>query len=132
MHPIDHAKRSVRLFGGKPEDYLPIHQWFDATKEVFADYRHRALRHHSWGIFECERVFGVTLTNSAGREVPVRYVGEQHVKDDCGGMIPTVQDWFKNLPRERWMARGYPTSLAEIGDLDEKANRVEAEVTDAV
>ena len=106
-HPNYHAISSAKRFGGRPEDYLHIHEWFDATKETFADFRHRALRHHSQGIFECERVFGATLTNSDGRMVPTRYVGEQHVKEDCGGMIPTVADWFRNIRREVWMSRGY-------------------------
>jgi len=107
MHPNHHALTSVKKWGGKVEDYEPIHAWFDATKEVFADCRHRALRHHSQGIFECERVFGKTITNSNGREVPVRYIGEQHVKEDCGGIIPTVQDWFQNIKIESWMNRTY-------------------------
>lgn len=106
-HPTYHAKTSVKLWGGKPEDYVPIHDWLDATKEVFADFRHRALRHHSQGIFEAERVFGHTITNSDGREVPVRYIAEQHVKEDCGGRIPTVADWFRNIKMEPWMSRGY-------------------------
>lgn len=107
MHPHHHAKTSVKIWGGRPEDYVPIHDWFDATKEVFADARHRALRHHSQGIFEAERVFGSVIVNSDGREVPVRYIGEQHVKEDCGGRIPTVADWFKNIKMEIWMNRGY-------------------------
>jgi len=45
-----------------------------------ADFRHRALRHLSEGIFLCERIFGTTLTNSDGRVVPVRFFGEPHVK----------------------------------------------------
>ena len=40
MHPYHHAKTSVKIWGGKPEDYQPIHDWFDATKEIFADARH--------------------------------------------------------------------------------------------
>jgi hypothetical protein len=32
---------------------------------------------------------------------------EQHVKEDCGGLIPTVADWFRNIKREVWMSRGY-------------------------
>ena len=106
-HPYFHAVSSAKKFGGCPEDYMQIHQWFDATKETFADFRHRALRHHAQGIFECERIFGATLVNSDGKTVPVRYVGEQHVKEDCGGFIPTVADWFRNIKREVWMSRGY-------------------------
>ena len=70
-HPWHHAESSARKFGGRPEDYLPIHAWFDESKSHFAFFTHRALRHHAFGIFEAERVFGVTITNSAGRVVPV-------------------------------------------------------------
>jgi hypothetical protein len=105
--PIWHAQSSVKKWGGKVEDYLPIHDWFDATKETFADFRHRALRHHSQGIFEAERVLGHAITNSDGKLVPVRYIAERHVAEDCGGYIPTVADWFRNVRREPWMSRGY-------------------------
>jgi hypothetical protein len=110
MHPIDHAKTSVKIWGGVVEDYLPVHDWFDATKETFADCRHRALRHHSQGIFEAERVFGHSIVNSSGKQVPVRYIGEQHVMEDCGGMIPTVADWFRHMSIEPWMSKGYKVS----------------------
>ncbi len=110
--PIFHADSSVKLWGGKRDDYLAIHDWFDETKKEMADFRHRALRHHSQGIFEAERIFGHSITNSAGREVPVRYIGEQHIKEDCGGIIPTVADWFRNIKREIWMSRGYPIEPA--------------------
>lgn len=103
-HPHYHAVSSARLFGGKAEDYLPIHHWFDATKESFADFRHRALRHHAEGIFECERVFGITILNSDGKPVPVRMIGEQHVQEDCG-RIPTIADWLSRIQPEAWMAR---------------------------
>jgi hypothetical protein len=106
-HPTIHALTSAKIFGGVPSDYEEIHDWFDASKETFADYRHRALRHHSQGIFEAERVFGRTIVNSDGKAVPVRYIGAQHVKEDCGGRIPTVADWFRNIKREPWMSRGY-------------------------
>ena len=49
-----------------------------------------------------ERIFGVTIVNSAGRVVPVRYIGEQHVKEDLG-RIPTVADWLSNIKTEGWM-----------------------------
>jgi hypothetical protein len=68
-----------------------------------ADFRHRALRHHSEGIFLLEKIFGKTITNSDGRVVPVRYVGEQHVKEDLG-LIPTMADWFECIkPEHSWM-----------------------------
>ena len=113
MHPHHHALTSVKKWGGVVEDYTAIHDWFDATKEVFADARHRALRHHSQGIFEAERIFGRTIRNSDGVDVPVRYIGEQHVREDCGGRIPTVADWFRNIRIEMWMNRGYRDDVTE-------------------
>jgi hypothetical protein len=107
-HPHFHAESSVKLFGGCVSDYTAIHEWLDATKETYADFRHRALRHHSQGIFEAERVFGKTIVNSDGRHVPVRYIAEQHVKEDCGGRIPTVSDWLSQIRPMPWMSRGYP------------------------
>ena len=71
-HPYHHSLSSVKKWGGKVEDYLPIHNWFDASKSHLADFRHRALRHHAEGIFWAEEVFGVTITNSDGKVVPVR------------------------------------------------------------
>ena len=91
-----------RTFGGKAEDYLAIHNWFDESKAYFADFRHRALRHHTAGIFLAEELFGVAIVNSDGKRVPVRYVGEQHVREDPG-RIPTVEDWLLEIKPQRWM-----------------------------
>lgn len=101
-HPLEHARNSAKKFGGKPEDYLAIHRWFDESKAFFPDFRHRALRHHSEGVFLAERIFGVAVRNSNGHEIPVRYIGEQHVREDLG-RIPTAQDWLARINPERWM-----------------------------
>jgi hypothetical protein len=103
-HPYHHALASVHKWGGVVEDYLAVHDWFDASKAFLPDLRHRALRHHAEGIFWAQEVFGHTLTNSDGKEVPVRWVGEQHVKEDLG-WIPTLQDWFRHLRVQPWMAK---------------------------
>jgi hypothetical protein len=103
-HPYHHATSSAKRWGGTPEDYLGIHEWFDETKAHHADFRHRALRHHAEGIFLCERIFGVTLTNSDGRAIPVRWVGEQHVREDLG-VIPAATDWLREIAPRAWMAR---------------------------
>lgn len=105
-HPLHHAQSSARKYGGKAEDYLAIHQWFDGSKSAMGNFRHRALRHHAFGIFECEERFGVAIVNSAGKTIPVRFIAEQHVKEDCGGIIPSVQDWLRKIPGERWMHVG--------------------------
>jgi hypothetical protein len=101
-HPYHHALSSVQKWGGCVEDYQQIHDWFDESKTHLADFRHRALRHHSEGIFMAEKIFGTTITNSAGRVVPVRYIGEQHVKEDLG-RIPTVAEWLLKIQPQSWM-----------------------------
>ena len=101
MKPRLHAKISAHKWGGKPEDYQHLHDWFDHTKAHFADVRHRALLHNSWGIFLLEQIFGTHFVNSDGKEVSVRDVGEQHVLDDLGH-IPSLDECMKNLPMEAW------------------------------
>jgi len=127
-HPWHHAVSSARKYGGKPEDYLEIHSWFDASKSQFADFRHRALRHHAFGIFEAEQVFGATIQNSADRTVPVRFIGEQHVREDCGGVIPSAQDWLRKIPSRPWMNVGKLASddaaAPDLADLSLEAWRV--------
>lgn len=114
MHPMDHARTSAKTWGGAPEDYLHIHQWFDETKAVFADFRHRALRHHAEGIFWAEALFGVSFTNSDGKLCHVRYVAEQHIKQDCGGRIPSAVDWLREIRVQPWMAHCY-TAEGTVG-----------------
>jgi len=50
-HPYHHALASVKKWGGEVSDYMPLHNWFDQSKGIAADFRHRALRHHAEGIF---------------------------------------------------------------------------------
>jgi hypothetical protein len=101
-HPYHHAVSSARKFGGVPEDYIKYHDWLDGSKAHVTDFRHRALRHHSEGIFMLEQIFGSTMTNSDGRVVPIRYIGEQHVQEDLG-RIPTVAEWLERIEPARWM-----------------------------
>lgn len=103
-NPYHHAVSSVKKWGGKVEDYIAIHSWFDETKSHFADFRHRALRHHSEGIFLMEKIFGVAIELSNGTMIPTRWIGEQHVKEDLG-RIPTIQDWLENLQPQPWMGK---------------------------
>jgi len=105
-HPIQHAKSAANKWGGKWEDYIAIEEWFDATKAWVCHSKHRLFRHHAEGIFECEKLFGASIINSSGKTVYTRYIGEQHVKEDCFGYIPTAKEWLDNLdcPKE-WMTR---------------------------
>ena len=101
-HPLHHSISSQKKWGGHVDDYLPIHNWFDETKMHYPDMRHRALRHHSEGIFWCEQQFGTYITNSDGRMVPVRAIGEQHCMEDLG-WIPTIKDYLDHMVVQGWM-----------------------------
>jgi hypothetical protein len=121
-HPQIHAKSSVRFFGGSLNDYIEIHNWFDQTKAWMPDMRHRAIRHHSEGIFECEKLFGESFLNSDGKTVYTRYVGEQHVIEDLG-FIPKASDYLDEMKINDWMmnrdkrikefGKGLPLSLRQ-------------------
>lgn len=102
MKPYNHARNSVKKWKGQVEDYLPIHNFIDSSKAHFADVRHRALLHNSFGIFLAEQVFGVTITNSDGITISVRDVAEQHVLEDMG-RIPCVADYLNNMQLQNWM-----------------------------
>ena len=104
-HPYHHALSSVKKWGGTADDFLPLHTWFDESKMLTADFRH-----HAEGIFMLERFFGVTITISTGRIVPVRLIGEQHVREDLG-FIPSFADWVKTIRPEPWMGRAQPLHL---------------------
>lgn len=110
MKPYYHANASSVKFGGVPEDYIEIHNWFDQTKAHLADQRHRAVLHNSFGIFLCEQQFGdiiqmndgsfkktTYITNSDGKKVQVRDIAEQHVLQDLG-RIPTLAEFLDKLP----------------------------------
>ena len=101
-HPYHHAISSQKKHGGRWQDYINVHNWFDETKAHYPDMRHRALRHHSEGIFWCEEHFGVVITNSEGKQIPVRTLGEQHLMEDIG-WIPTIKDYLDCMSQEGWM-----------------------------
>lgn len=102
MKPYLHAQRSVKKFGGKPEDYLAIHDFFDCSKSAHPDMRHRAILHHSLGCYIAEKVFGTFIVNSDGKKVQVRDVAEHHIIEDCG-RIPTVSDYLDGMPFYEWL-----------------------------
>lgn len=107
-HPIQHSKSSAKKFGGQWEDYIKYHEWFDETKAWVGHSIHRMFRHHSEGIFECEKIFGTHFFNSDNNIVYTRYVGEQHVKEDCNGYIPSAKEWvdaLNNKETPTWMLK---------------------------
>lgn len=104
MTPVKHAESSARKWGGKWQDYVAIHDWFDETKVYTGDWTHRAMRHHSAGIQWAIEKFGHAIVNSLGQTIPVKVIAEQHVTEDCG-FIPTPKDYLSSLAKnpEKWM-----------------------------
>jgi hypothetical protein len=106
--PWIHAQSSAKKFGGKPEDYIEIHNLMDSSKGTMADSRHRTLTHNAWFVGTIlELIFGVTLKNSDGMTISVRDIGEQHVLEDFRGrFIPSAQDFLQEMEVKEWMVTG--------------------------
>jgi hypothetical protein len=102
-----HAVSASRKWGGTPHDYLPIEEFIDGSKSAMGDVRHRALYHHTLGVFLVEQVFGPIITiikkNGTGTyEVPTREIAEQHIVEDLG-RIPSPSDWLDCMNIQPWM-----------------------------
>ena len=106
MTPYKHAQSSQVAWGGIPEDYIDLHNWFDETKQYTGDWSHRALRHHAAGVEWAVQKFGHWLTLQNGNRVPTKLIAEQHITEDCG-FIPKVSDWLAPLVKnpDKWMLR---------------------------
>lgn len=123
--PWIHALSSAKRHGGKPEDYLEIHNLMDSSKSAIADSRHRALTHNAWFIgFVLEKVFGTVITNSDGKKISVRDIGEEHVMEDYNMQyIPTAQDFLSEMEMREWMINGRgqrPPSMRKVGGAGKK------------
>lgn len=119
MKPLQHAKISAKKYGGKWEDYIKIHQWFDQTKAHVADMRHRAILHNSFGIMLCSQVFGEVMVNSSGREVSVRDIGEDHVLQDLN-KIPSLAEVINAIGTQhlKWLGGGYDPKNTGVKRID--------------
>jgi hypothetical protein len=131
MKPFIHAQSSAKKYGGKPEDYIEIHDFMDSSKGAIALNSHRALTHHSWFLSNVlERVkfsnsietspckFNL-IQNSDGKKISVRDIGEMHVLEDFKHkFIPTAQDYLQEIEFKDWMqnGNGYPPSFSKIGN----------------
>lgn len=102
MNSWYHAQSAAKKWGGKPEDYLPVHEFIDSSKQIIGDARHRSLYHHTAGVFLAERIFGKTLTIGRNR-VPVRLIAERHILEDLG-WLPSPADYINGMPLKPWMS----------------------------
>jgi len=106
--PGVHAELSAKRYGGKPEDYIDIHELMDSSKAAFPNNLHRVLTHNSW--FACTiipKIFGRRRTNSDGRQYNTKDVAEYHILEDFRmRFIPSVQDYLENMVLQPWMNNG--------------------------
>lgn len=106
------AEASARRFGGEPDRYRPLHDWFVATKRWCPGMTHLLFRHHSFGIFEAEARFGPALEVGPDRLIPTRVVAERHVQTVLG-RIPAAVDVLRRIKGARWMLQA--TSPRKLG-----------------
>lgn len=128
-NPLKHSQSSVKLWGGKVEDYLPLHNKMDSSKKYFSDNRHRALTHNMFFIFEVMiPIFGEYITNSDGKLVSVKDICEWHILEDFGKKyIPNVSDYLCEMEIKSWMANGIgepPASQKKVKQITERINKV--------
>lgn len=96
MNSYYHAASSASKWGGEAEDYIEIHNFIDQSKMSEPSVRHRAILHHSLGVFITQQCFGSYIVNSNGRKVPVKEIAERHIIEDLG-FLPSAQDWLKTI-----------------------------------
>lgn len=126
MNSWYHAKSCAKKWGGEPENYLPIHEFIDSSKQVIGDIRHRSLYHHTMGVFLCQDIFGKTLAvrknNNNTIEVPVRLIAERHILEDLG-WLPSPADYIKTMGVATWMSGAQRKTLPLSHLLSEGASQ---------
>lgn len=107
-NPENHAKSSVKRWGGTIEDYLAIHELLDSPKETMNNNTARMLTHNVWFCYKIiPKIFGYNITNSDGRSVDTIDIAMLHVAEDFRmKFVPTVQDYLKHLDVQPWMNNG--------------------------
>lgn len=108
MIPYIHSENSAKRYGGKPEDYLDIHELMDSSKAAYSTNAHRILTHNSWFVVTIlPKVFGHKRKNSDGKWYNVKDVGEFHILEDFRmKFIPTVQDYIEDMGVPQWVNNG--------------------------
>lgn len=119
MNSWFHAKSAARKWGGTPDDYIDIEEFIDSSKKILGDVRHRAIYHHTEGVWLCQQIFGrvITVQKQHGAvEVPVRLIAEQHILEDLG-WLPSPADYLTRISIEQndWMSGGI---RKEIGNFN--------------
>jgi len=94
MKPYIHARLAARRYGGHWKDTFAVHHFFDQTKGVFADMRHRAMLHNDLGIEIVLQVFGPSLALTGGGTVSTLQISRDHQVEDVGRTVP-LAEWLE-------------------------------------
>ena len=100
MNAEIHARNSARKYGGKPSDYIGYHHFMDQCRSRLFDVRHRLITHNTWFIGIALRILNAEIRNSDGKIVDARSVLEDHVREDMGGRLPTLEENFRSIKPE--------------------------------
>ena len=107
MNPMYHSKSSVKRWGGKPEEYLQIHELLDSPKATMNNNTSRALTNNTWFIYNIiPKIFGYNIINSDGKSVDTIDIAMLHCLEDYKEFIPTPQDFLKHMNIQAWMNNG--------------------------
>jgi len=108
MNPIWHSESAAKHWGGKIEDYLPLHEKMDCSKAWISDNRHRVLTHTMFWIKEVMiPIFGSYITLEDGKKISVKDICERHILEDFKmKFIPTPQDFIQEMEFKSWMQNG--------------------------
>lgn len=104
-NPLIHSKSSVKRWGGKIEDYLPIHQLIDSPKATMNNNTSRALTHNTWFAYTIiPLIFGYNIKNADGKSIDTVDIAMLHIAEDFRmKFVPTAQDYLKHLDCQPWM-----------------------------
>lgn len=107
-NPLIHSKSSVKRWGGKVEDYLPLHELIDSPKATMNNNSARALTHNTWFAYTImPKVFGYNITNSDGKSVDVVDIAMLHIAEDFRmKFVPTAQDYLQHIQVQAWFNNG--------------------------
>jgi hypothetical protein len=107
-NPLIHAKSSVKRWGGKVEDYLPLHELLDSPKATMNNNTSRFLTHNTWFAYTIiPKIFGYNIINSDGKSVDTVDIAMLHIAEDFRFTgIPTPQDYLQHMKVQSWMCNG--------------------------
>lgn len=135
---IEHARTSAKIHGGKPEDYIALHEFIDSSGEAHPNTQHRVVLHTSFAVKSIiPKVFGHEIKNSKGKMISTVRLAEEHVREDFGGkvagndkdgygidggFIPSLQDFLQAMKFEPWMDNGKKGAVPPSWQAVEKAS----------